>query len=310
MADTFDPPEQTAITAAPASPHRDEAITTEPIPTQIPASSFFLLRWWRSFVLAPLRQADEEAHRHPGSGRRVVTILVVVAVMLTLQNYFLLSDSLYDTLDLMKRLGLVRFASWWREQLLTKWDRRHWLVYWALGNVVIYLVIPGLIIRLVFRERLVDYGLKLRGAFKDGWIYLVFFAIVGPLVLLVSYDAHFQRTYPFYRMPYDEPLWPWFWIWELLYACQFFALEFFFRGFMVHGLKHRLGSMAIPVMMVPYCMIHYGKPMPETFAAIIAGLALGFMSLRTRSIILGAAIHVTVALSMDFASLWQRGYFE
>jgi membrane protease YdiL (CAAX protease family) len=310
MADTFDPPEKTAITTAPASSRRDEAITTEPVPTATAQSSFFLVRWWRSFVLAPLRQADEEARRYPGSGGRVVAILVIVAVMLTLQHYFLLSDELYDTLDLMKRLGLVSLANWGRERLLSKWDRHDWLVYWALGNVVLYLVIPGLIIRLVFRERLVDYGLKLHGAFKDGWLYLVFFAIVGPLVLLVSFDAHFQRTYPFYRMPLDEPLWPWFWIWELLYACQFISLEFFFRGFMVHGLKHRLGSMAIPVMMVPYCMIHYGKPMPETFAAIIAGLALGFMSLRTRSIILGAAIHVTVALSMDFASLWQRGYFE
>ena len=49
------------------------------------------------------------------------------------------------------------------------------------------------------------------------------------------------------------------------------------------------------------------QPMPEAFASIVAGLALGYMSLRTRSIWLGAAIHVTVAISMDFASLWRQG---
>jgi hypothetical protein len=34
------------------------------------------------------------------------------------------------------------------------------------------------------------------------------------------------------------------------------------------------------------------------------------MSLRTRSIWLGAAIHVTVAMSMDFASLWRQGFLN
>ena len=78
---------------------------------------------------------------------------------------------------------------------------------------------------------------------------------------------------------------------------------------MLHGLRHRLGPYAIPVMTVPYCMIHFAKPLPETCAAIVAGLALGFMSLKTRSILLGAAIHVSVALSMDLASLWRQGFF-
>ena len=41
---------------------------------------------------------------------------------------------------------------------------------------------------------------------------------------------------------------------------------------------------------------------------VAGGLALGFMSLRTRSIVLGVAIHMTVALSMDFAAMWQKGW--
>ena len=147
------------------------------------------------------------------------------------------------------------------------------------------------------------------GAFRHGWVYVVMFAIVGPLVLIVSRDAHFQATYPFYRPPRGQ-LWPTFWEWEILYALQFFALEFFFRGFMVQGLRHRFGAYVIPVMTVPYCMIHFHKPLPEVFASIIAGLALGFMSLKTRSILLGFAIHVSVALSMDFTSLWRRGFFD
>jgi membrane protease YdiL (CAAX protease family) len=56
-------------------------------------------------------------------------------------------------------------------------------------------------------------------------------------------------------------------------------------------------------------MIHFGKPFPETLAAIIAGIVLGTISLKSRSIWMGVAIHYTVALSMDIAALWQKGYW-
>jgi membrane protease YdiL (CAAX protease family) len=56
-------------------------------------------------------------------------------------------------------------------------------------------------------------------------------------------------------------------------------------------------------------MIHFGKPMPETIAAIIAGIFLGKMALRSGSILPGILLHYTVAISMDLLSLWQQGYF-
>jgi membrane protease YdiL (CAAX protease family) len=51
-------------------------------------------------------------------------------------------------------------------------------------------------------------------------------------------------------------------------------------------------------------MIHYHKPVLETFGAIAAGVILGYMSLRTRSIWLGAALHIAVAWTMDAAAIW------
>ena len=50
--------------------------------------------------------------------------------------------------------------------------------------------------------------------------------------------------------------------------------------------------------------------MPETFAAIAAGLILGFMSLKTRSVWMGAALHVSVALTVDLCALWRVGRFD
>ncbi len=37
-------------------------------------------------------------------------------------------------------------------------------------------------------------------------------------------------------------------------------------------------------MVVPYCMIHYGKPYLEACAACVAGVILGSLSMKTRSI--------------------------
>ena len=173
--------------------------------------------------------------------------------------------------------------------------------------MVAYTVIPILVLKLVLRERLRDYGLKVRGIHKSWPVYAAFVAVMVPIVAVMSGTERFQEAYPFYRVRTREDVGLGFLTWELFYAMQFVALEFFFRGFLVHGTKHRFGVYSTFAMMVPYCMIHFGKPLPEATASIIAGIALGFVSLATRSIWLGAALHISVAWSMDFATLARRG---
>ncbi|HEU4536005.1 MAG TPA: CPBP family intramembrane glutamic endopeptidase, partial [Polyangiaceae bacterium] len=84
-------------------------------------------------------------------------------------------------------------------------------------------------------------------------------------------------------------------------------LEFFFRGFLLHGCRRRFGPYAIFVMVVPYCMIHYGKPYLEANGAVLAGVVLGTLAMKTRSIYAGLCVHVAVALGMDVAVLTARG---
>jgi len=71
--------------------------------------------------------------------------------------------------------------------------------------------------------------------------------------------------------------------------------------------KLRIGFAAVFVAVVPYTMIHFHKPMPEAIAAIIGGIILGYLSLKTRSIWWGVAIHVAVAGTMDVLALAQTG---
>jgi membrane protease YdiL (CAAX protease family) len=273
--------------------------------------SSFVPSWWRNFCLAPLRQANGEARAFLASAagqrpdRKVLTVLLAAALLLTVQRYFCMTDELPAVARLLRGLGLEALPDWLRGLRPRTLPALAW---WAVGTFVLYLVVPALIVRLAFGERLADYGLKWRGACAGGWVYVGMLAVVGPLVLLASRNAEFQATYPFYRLPGDG-LGADVWCWEALYALQFVGLEFFFRGFLLHGLRHRFGAYAIVVATVPYCMVHFTKPLPETLASIVAGLALGFMSLKTRSIFLGAAIHITVALMMDLAALGRRGYF-
>ena len=178
--------------------------------------------------------------------------------------------------------------------------------YWSLGCLFFYFVIPALVIRLVFREKLSEYGLSPKGFFKHLPIYLLLFLPVAAGTVLVSYSDSFQRTYPFYHNP--RFIWDML-LWDFLYCVQFFGLEFFFRGFMVHSMKFKLGSSAVWVMVLPYLMIHFTKPAPEAFGAIIAGTVLGVLSLRTCSIWGGVFIHCMVAIMMDWLSLIHRGAF-
>ncbi len=267
---------------------------------------------WR-FFSEPYLRAEQDAREHVADSTsldfKVMLVLFTTAVVLTLQHYVFSANRLTDALNLAERLGAAGLAEALRRPNCSAQDRQlAELIYWALGSLITYVAIPAAIVKLVFRQRLSDYGWKLRGMLRGAWIYLAFFAVMVPPLLLFAETERFQQTYPFYRLGADESLWPRFWIWEAFYVMQFFCLEFFFRGFMVHGTRHRFGFYAVFVMMVPYCMIHYGKPMPETFGAIGAGIALGFMSLKTRSVILGAVLHVSVALSMDFLSLWSKGF--
>lgn len=180
------------------------------------------------------------------------------------------------------------------------------LLWWLVGSTLCYLVIPYLIIRDVLGCRVSEYGLSWRLTRSDFYSYLFCFLPVAALVLLVSFRPDFQAYYPVYK---TAPALGFFLLWELLYVFQFFALEFFFRGFLLHGIAARFGSSAIWIMTFPYFMIHFGKPWPEALGAFVAGAVLGFLSLRSGSILPGFFLHISVALWMDICAIWQKGGF-
>jgi membrane protease YdiL (CAAX protease family) len=181
------------------------------------------------------------------------------------------------------------------------------LTVWVAVRLLAFLVLPALAIRFGLHQRVVDHGLRVRGLPGHGRGYAALFLLVLPAIAVAASQPEFSRYYPFYKLAsasFAELLW-----WELLYALHFVALEFFFRGFWLTALRPSFGSRAVYVAVAPYCMIHFSKPLLEVVAAIPAGIVLGLLAMRARSIWGGAALHVAVAYSMDALALWKTTGF-
>jgi membrane protease YdiL (CAAX protease family) len=274
----------------------------------------FVYLWDRWFA-EPLRkiEADALSYRLSDAGRhtdwKTATVLVTAAACLILQNYTASPTQVGPAAKFVANLIDGPALAESVEMTLRKWsyDQLSSRIWWAAVAVITYAVIPILVLKCALGGRLSEHGLKLRGVLYSWPLYLVFVAVMVPLVLVCSMEQRFQDTYPFLRLSSAQSVREQLWKWELAYAAQFIGLEFFFRGFIVHGTKHRFGAYAVFVSMVPYVQIHFGKPMPEATASLIAGIVLGYMSLVTRSVWLGAALHIGVAWGMDCACLYRRG---
>ncbi|MEO7539689.1 MAG: CPBP family intramembrane glutamic endopeptidase [Pyrinomonadaceae bacterium] len=234
--------------------------------------------------------------------RRAVFALVYAAAGLTCISY--LKDPAY----LAAILANSRLAPIGAEAAQPTNNNLYGLIWWVFVSVTFYFVLPALFVTFVQRRSLTEIGLAFRA--ESGFVGLLLKCtlIMLPLVYLMSLTSGFSSKYPFLHFYDGTPyLSSTLLVWELVYFLQFFGLEFFFRGFLLHSLKPALGVYSIFVMTVPYTMIHFGKPMPETFAAIFAGLFLGWISYKNGTIWLGLILHCTVAFSMDILALYNKG---
>ncbi len=258
---------------------------------------------WNSIFVETFHKTASERLDHSRFDKEILFLFLISAFSLVFIEYF-------GSLSFVKSLEIdwINNAINNIENLFPN-QQLFQLIYWVTVIFSCYFLIPVTVIKLVFKQNLSDYGLNSKGSLKNYKTYLLFFIIMLPLVVMVSFSDSFQNKYPFYK-PYNETLYPNFIVWQCFYFLQFFALEFFFRGFMIHGLKKHFGYYAVFIMMIPYCMIHFQKPLPETIGAILAGIALGSLSLKSKSIWLGVAIHYSVAITMDIAALCQNGYFS
>jgi membrane protease YdiL (CAAX protease family) len=179
-------------------------------------------------------------------------------------------------------------------------------LYLHLMTLFLWLIIPLFLIKLVLKENLGDWGLCLgdrRFGLKFLALAIVFMAL--PLYLNAQ-SPEFQAEYPLTKLAGKSPTH--FLLWELTYLIYYLGFEFLFRGYLLFGLKDKLGpSMAIMAQTIPSTIIHIGKPEGETIAAILAGMVLGAVALRTRSILYVLLFHWYVGITTDYFCLLNSG---
>ena len=175
-------------------------------------------------------------------------------------------------------------------------------VYWFLMDGTLMFVLPVLSIKFVFKEKLSNFGVRL-GDYKFGIATAVLFLLVMiPVLWIVTGSEAFTKTYPQGGAEVRNSI-AIFVFYEFCVLIYMLGWEFFWRGYMLFGLKAKFGYYTIFIQMIPFFILHKGKPELELFASIFAGLILGVQALRSGSFIYAWMLHWMVMLFIDGLSV-------
>lgn len=173
-------------------------------------------------------------------------------------------------------------------------------LYWFIGDFITFFVLPLFIVHFFFKEKTSSYGLQI-GDYRVGFkISFIFILVMLPIIWVASASNSFANVYP--HLSSARQSWMIFLIYELGLFVYMIAWEFIWRGYMLFGLYEKFGYYSIFIQMIPFVILHNGKPMVETLGSILAGLALGFLALRTKSIFYCVLAHMSVMFSIDLIS--------
>ncbi len=167
---------------------------------------------------------------------------------------------------------------------------------------VVTVLLPLYIFHQVTKSRTRFYGLTRQGFDVRPYLVLCGIALTGIAISLVNNDLN--SYYPTYKAHMGDYFGEYEWmaviVYEIFYSLDFVSVEMVFRGFLVIGLARWLGKEAIMPMVTVYCMLHFGKPLPEAISSIFGGYLLGILAYRSKSVLGGVMIHVSIALGMEF----------
>jgi len=214
--------------------------------------------------------------------------------------------------DLERRLSAAKRAV--KRARLDRVQQQRFIRYggWFFSGFFFLFVIPVLFIVLHPRLKPVDFGLgpgnwklslRLFGLFSAVMLAAVAIVVVFRVRGFLHYYPMFARgIFRTGRLPLL-----WFVFLELLYLFYFIGWEFYFRSLIIFPLEDKLGSLAALVGVLPFAIMHVGKPIAEAFGSIVAAYFLGVLALKTRSFWICALLHFLIAFSMDLTAVVHRG---
>jgi membrane protease YdiL (CAAX protease family) len=170
----------------------------------------------------------------------------------------------------------------------------------TLSGFVFYFLLPICVILLVLREDPRRFGLRL-GHWRKGALFTLLGILFMAVVIVGLAQSEEFRSY--YRMgSFQAPQRRAVTEFALRQLVYMFSWEFVFRGFLLFGLRERLGSLAVWIQAVLFAIMHLGKPELETLSTILGGAAFGYIDLESESILPSVVIHWAIYVMMVLAA--------
>jgi membrane protease YdiL (CAAX protease family) len=172
--------------------------------------------------------------------------------------------------------------------------------YWQFGIFFLLMfILPVIYVTFVMRKPLSGFGWGL-GDVKYGakWLLAIPLLVV-PLIYIASKMPDLRTEYPLAKsLLHDQSS---LFLYESAYVLFYYvAWEFFFRGFLLFGLRERFGDVnAILIQTISSCLVHIGKPESEIIGSIVVGILFGMIALRSKSIWYVFLIHASIGVLTD-----------
>ena len=165
-------------------------------------------------------------------------------------------------------------------------DRYHPLHTEWLSTFIYCAVCPLLVILIVLRKNPLNFGLRL-GVPRIWGLHVGVICLAAAVILYASSFSSSLQSY--YRTENFDFL-NYFWT-----SCvSLSASEFLYRGFLLFGLKEKFKEGSVLLQMIPFALMHLGKPELETVSTIFTGILFGYVAYRGKSYWPAFIIHLFI----------------
>ena len=233
--------------------------------------------WLRSFVGAPaypartadLREFELLGLRLPLRATVVIAVMVLVVIFDYSRTFIPRELIAFDRNPGMQRLQ-------------------------GIDRLVLFVLVPLIVVLVGFRDRPSRYGLRL-GDWRWGLgLAAVGCALMTPVVLVVAGATDFRDYY--------APSWSSLPDVLVTNGIDLFSAEFLFRGFLMLTLVRAIGPIGVLVATLPFAFTHLTKPELELLSTLAGGMAYGWLTWRTGSILWGALAHTYILTLLIWAA--------
>ncbi len=223
-------------------------------------------------------------------------LLVIIVAAISYLGFKNLS-----TLPFIKNLVKNSFLSFHQNNMEKTIYLTHIVKY--IISIVCLFIIPYFFSLIFLRKDKTNFpSLRLKFHKEAFLISSLFIAIMIIAILIIQIiTPQFRQYYPMAKFAATSI--KYYLLYSSLYVLFIFSWEYFAHSFLLFPFEKKLGKYSILISLLPFIILHFGKPLPEQFGSIVAGVALVLLARETRTFWYGAIIHGIIAMTMDISSV-------